>query len=113
MTYAAMIDRYILGSGLQETEEILEGIGVCRIPEPLFVFSRGHQSFHSEFFEMMRKRRVWYIEFGLNIADDHPFRVRREQQPYNLEPRLGAQRCEHIGIPRSAFAIHSSRILEI
>ena len=31
--------------------------------------------------------------------DDHAVRVRGQQQPHDPEPRLGAERGEHVGVP--------------
>src|SRR5712692_1751069 len=99
--------------GIEKPEQVLKRLGVCRIPQPLFVLSHVHQAFHPELLEVMRKRRVWYIELGLNVADDHPVRMSRQKQPHYLKSGLGAQCREHIRVPGCLSTFHITRILEI
>jgi len=37
----------------------------------------------------------------------------RKQEPDDLKPRLGSQRCEHIRVSGSVCGFHISKILEI
>src|SRR5215471_10522883 len=70
--------------GIEKPEKILERFRIGRIPEPLFILANGDQTLHSELLEVMRQRGIRYLEFTLYVADDHPVRVRRQQQPYDL-----------------------------
>src|SRR5579862_8286080 len=64
----------------------------------------------------MGERRVRNAELFLDFTDDHPFGMRRQQKPHDLESWLGAQCGKHIGVFRDlsfCWLAHISRIAEI
>ena len=55
--------------GVQKTQELLQGFGIRRIPEEGPFAAHSHEIFVLQFVEMMRERRIRYVEFRADIAD--------------------------------------------
>jgi len=73
--------------GVEEAEEILEGVNIGAIPEVGSFATHGDEVFVFELVEVVRERGIGDVDFGLNIADDQAFGFRGHEQLHDAEAR--------------------------
>src|SRR5215471_15467396 len=69
-----------------------------RVSQERALAPHTHEPLGPKFFEMMRERRSRDVELRLDLARDHALRVSGQEQAKDLQPYLGAEGGEHVGI---------------
>jgi len=102
--------------GIQEAEKVLESVSVRSIPEEGALATDGDEFLISELVQVMGKRGIGNLEFGLDVSDHHALWLGRHKKLHDAQPRFGAHRGEHISIAGDLGcreARHISILLEI
>src|SRR5260370_32790079 len=99
------LDSLISGAalGVKKAQQFLERAGVGRIPQERAFPADGHQVFVLEFFQVVGQSGARNLKLAPNLANHHSFRMSREQEPHDAEPRLGAHGGEHVGEADNLF----------
>jgi hypothetical protein len=101
---------------IEKIQDFAQSIRVRGVPEISAFAADFNEADLLQFLEMMRKRRSRDAEFLLHFPGNHPIRVSGQEEPQNLQPRLGAEGRKAIGGPNDEERIrlaHISMIAEI
>src|SRR5258707_1134843 len=101
---------------IQKIQYFPQRVCIRGVPQERPLAPHLHQPHLLQLFQMVRECRSRYAHLFLHLSHHHPLRMRRQQQPQNLQARLRAQRRK----PRSAAGnqsrlglLHISIIAEI
>jgi hypothetical protein len=86
--------------GIKELQDFLQCFGIGRVAKKRAFAANLDQSFVPEFVEMMGQCRIWDIQFLLDLSDDHPLRVSRQEQLHDAESGFRTHRRKHLGVSR-------------
>jgi len=76
---------------IQKSKHFSKRIGICRIPKKGAFAPYIDQAYLLQFFQVVRKRGCWNLQFFLNFPRDHCRGMSGKQQAQNCQPGLGAQ----------------------
>src|SRR5260370_23716947 len=80
---------------IEKTEQLLQGLGVGRVPEEGAVASDLNQILVLELFQVVGQGRIGDAKFALDLADDKAVRMSGEEKLHNPQPRLRPHRRKH------------------
>src|SRR5262245_22380087 len=92
------LDRAVSRAALriQKAEQPFERVEICAIAQERLLPLDGHEILMAELLEVMRQGRSRHAGLRLDLVDDKAVGVSGEKEPHDSEPRLGAERREHI-----------------
>jgi hypothetical protein len=85
--------------GVEELQQLLKSLRIGRVSQKGAFPADCHQTFVSEFVEVVGKSGVRDIQSFLDFADYQALRMRGQEQLHDSKPRLGPHRRKHVGIP--------------
>jgi hypothetical protein len=83
--------------GKKKRQQFLKGVRVNRVPQETPFSLDRDDALVLELFEMMREVRCADAEFRLDLASDHPVRVRRQKKLSDPKPMFGSDGGKHVG----------------
>ena len=100
-------DGFVPGAtfGVEELEQFLERFGIGGVAQERALALHVYESFVLQFLQVVRKSGVRNIQFGLDVANDQPLGMRREQQLHDAKTGFGAHRGKHVSVFRDVFRI--------
>src|ERR1700722_241498 len=84
--------------GKQKPDKFLKCFGIRGMAKKRTLATNRHEAFVLQLVEVMRKCRRRDAQLGADLADDEAFRMSREQNADDAQPRFGAERREHVGV---------------
>jgi hypothetical protein len=84
--------------GIEELQQFLECYGVGRVPQKGAFTTHVHELFILQLLQMVRKRGIWNVQLGLDIAYDQTVGMSRKEQLHDSKAWFGAHCGKHVGV---------------